>query len=90
MKRKSEEPTSANGLKGRGMSKESNDYGDIDYWYVKNKGICNHCGLDMKKLHPATNIYPHFTGECNPELNCDRVVTQIQGKKCSNLPYKVP
>jgi len=61
-------------------------YGEIDIngWYSRNKGICNHCGADMKKFDPARNIYPHFTGACcsqktDPTLtpDADRVVTPL-------------
>lgn len=38
---------------------------DVTLWYMDCKGICPHCGTDMKKLHPSMNIYPHFAGVCS-------------------------
>jgi len=42
-------------------------FGDIHYWYLKYKGICPNCGVDMNKFDPERNIYPHFTGQCAAE-----------------------
>ncbi|MFA5460415.1 MAG: hypothetical protein WC283_03860 [Candidatus Paceibacterota bacterium] len=63
------------------MSKGFDRYGDINLWYKNTNGICPYCGADFTKFHPTQNIYNHFTGECKKESTCDRVVTQIQGKK---------
>jgi hypothetical protein len=41
--------------------------GDINYWYFVNKGRCPKCGLDMWRMDPAYNIYPHFTGSCRED-----------------------
>jgi hypothetical protein len=37
---------------------------DINWWYSENRGRCPNCGLDMSKMDPAYNIYPHFTASC--------------------------
>ena len=52
-------------------------YGEIDInkWYSRNKGVCNHCGVDMNKFDPAQNIYPHYTGSCCSQ-KIDHALTQ--------------
>jgi hypothetical protein len=37
---------------------------DINYWYGLNKDKCPNCGWVLKDLHPAANLYPHWTGAC--------------------------
>ncbi len=36
---------------------------DIGYWYMHNP-TCPHCGVNLREMHPAANLYPHFTGYC--------------------------
>lgn len=42
---------------------------DISYWYALWKqrlGCCPNCATLFDEMHPASNIYPHFTGNCKP------------------------
>ena len=34
-------------------------------WYAAVHDIgCPNCGIDFATMHPAANLWPHFTGDC--------------------------
>lgn len=41
---------------------------DIRVWikfnYLHNDGKCPTCNVDFFDMHPDTNMYPHWKGEC--------------------------
>jgi hypothetical protein len=37
---------------------------DISHFYRVYQDLCPSCGWVLKDLHPAANLYPHFTGAC--------------------------
>lgn len=39
-------------------------------WYAETG--CPNCGINMRKLHPEANLFPHFTGACKTPVSIEQ------------------
>lgn len=49
---------------------------DIGAWYRTHQ-TCPSCGVNLRQMHPCSNIYPHWTGAC------------IEIEEAVNLPEQI-
>ena len=41
---------------------------DIRYWLIYHEMKCPNCGVEINKMHPMANIYPHWAEQCVPKI----------------------
>jgi hypothetical protein len=47
---------------------------DVSCWYqlwAMRTGLCPNCGIEFRSMHPAQNLFPHFTAACKAQQQAD-------------------